>query len=175
MTNGIDNLSSFKKLINDENNQDMKSRAQEAAASVIAQAAQQGIQMSVDEAYALPSLRLQVMLNESEPVGDWFAEAEAHGLDSFQKAAEEKAIMTAVTDAKNDRHEEARKALEDELAKLSPSERMARARELGQRLPGPKTGEQKAPMTPDEKARALAEMERLPASMKIARFREVFG
>ena len=38
MTGGIDNLSSFKKLINDENNQDMKSRAQEAAASVIAQA-----------------------------------------------------------------------------------------------------------------------------------------
>lgn len=171
----IDNLSSFKKLINDENNQEMKSRAQEAAANVIAQAAQQGILMSVDEAYSLPSLRLQVMLNESEPVGDWFAEAEAHGLESFQKAAEEKAIMEAVNDAKNDRHAQAVEALEAELAQLSPAEKMRRARALGQRLPGPKTGEQKALMTPDEKARALAEMERLPASMKMARYREVFG
>lgn len=171
----IDNLSSFKKLIDDENNQEMKSRAQEAAASVIAQAARQGIRMSVDEAYSLPSVRLQVMLNENEPVGDWFAEAEAHGLESFQKAAEERAVMEAVADAKNDRHAQAVEALETELSKLSPGERMARARQLGQRLPGPKTGEQKAPMTPDEKARALAEMERLPASMKMARYREVFG
>ena len=131
--------------------------------------------MSVDEAYSLPSVRLQVMLDESEPVGDWFAEAEAHGLDSFQKAAEERAIMEAVHNAKSDRHSQAVEALESELSKMSPGERMARARELGQRLPGPKTGEQKAPMTPDEKARALAEMERLPSAMKIARYREVFG
>ncbi|MBA84423.1 hypothetical protein ACSSNL_03175 [Thalassobius sp. S69A] len=168
----IDNLSSFKKLIDDENNQVMKSRAQEAAANVIAQAARQGIRMSVDEAYSLPSARLQVMLNENEPVGDWFAEAEAHGLESFQRAAEERAVMEAVADAKNDRHAQAVEALETELSKLSPGERMARARELGQRLPGP--GETKRqPLSPAEKAAALQELERLLAAMKMARVREL--
>lgn len=168
----IDNLSSFKKLIDDENNQEMKSRAQEAAANVIAQAARQGIRMSVDEAYSLPSVRLQVMLNENEPVGDWFAEAESHGLESFQKAAEERAVMEAVADAKNDLHAQAVEALETELSKLSPGERMARARQLGQRLPGP--GETKRqPLSPAEKAAALQELQRLPAAMKMARAREL--
>jgi len=117
-------------------------------------------------------VRLQVMLNESEPVGDWFAEAESHGLESFQKAAEERAVMEAVADAKNDRHAQAVEALETELSKLSPGERMARARQLGQRLPGP--GETKRqPLSAAEKAAALQELERLPAALKMARAREL--
>lgn len=169
----IDNSVSFKKMLNDEKNEDLKFKAQEIAASYIAEAAQRGINMTLDDCYALSTVRLHVLTGER--INDnWMDEAEGT-LETFQKAAEERAVMEAVADAKSDRHEEARKALEGELAKLSPSERMARARELGQRLPGPKTGEQKAPMTPDEKARALAEMERLPASMKMARYREVFG
>lgn len=169
----IDNNVSFKKLLSDESNEDLKFKAQEIAAQYIGEAAQRGVQMTLDDAYSLSAVRLHVLTGE-RVTDDWWSEAEGT-LDSFQKAAEERAVMEAVADAKNDRHAQAVEALETELSKLSPGERMARARQLGQRLPGPKTGEQKAPMTPDEKARALAEMERLPASMKMARYREVFG
>lgn len=94
------------------------------------------------------------LLDQAEPVGDWFAEGEAHGLESSRAAAEEKALMSAVADSKNSEHAKAVEALETELAKLSPAEKMRRVRELGQRLPSP--GEtSRPPMTAEEKAAAF--------------------
>ena len=170
----MDNLANFKSMLDADGNEDMKARAQKAAAHVIGLAAQQGISMSVEEAYALPSVRLMTLLDEGAPVGDWFAEAEQAGLESFRSAAEEKALMSAVADSKNTEHAKAVDTLNEELSKLTPAEKMRRARELGMRLPGP--GEKgRAPMTPEEKAAALVELERLPIAMKLARYREVFG
>lgn len=170
----MDNVANFKSMLDADGNEDMKARAQKAAAHVIGLAAQQGISMSVDDVYSLPSVRLMTLLDEDAPVGDWFSEAEQAGLESFRAAAEEKALMGAVADRKNTEHAKAVDALNEELSKLSPAEKMRRARELGMRLPGP--GETtRPPLTVEEKATELAALERLPAAMKLARYREVFG
>lgn len=168
----IDNAASFKAMLNDEKNEDLKFEAQEIAAQYIAEAAQSGIHMTLDDCYSLNAIRLHVLTGEA--VVDNWADEGATTLPAFQKAAEERAVMEAVKDAKNDRHTAAVAELETELSKLSPAEKMKRARELGQRLPGPKTGARQE-LTAEEKGKALADMERLPAAMKIARYREVFG
>lgn len=170
----IDNAKSFKEKINSRGEEDAKAHAELIAANVIEEAAQRGIRMSQDDAFALPSVRLAAFLKEDAPVGDWWAEFENSGADSYQKYADEKAIMDAVNDAKNDRHHDAVAELEAELSKLSPAEKMRRARELGQSFPGAKTGARQE-LTTEEKAKATADMLRLPASMRMARYREVFG
>ncbi len=170
----IDNAKSFKEQISAPGEEATKAHAELIATNIIEEAAQRGIHMSQDDAFALPSVRLAAFLKEDIPVGDWWSEFEASGADSYKKYANEKAIMDAVNDAKNDRHLDAVAELETELSKLSPAEKMRRARQLGQRLPGPLTGARQE-LTTEEKAKAISDMERLPAAMKMARYREVFG
>lgn len=168
----IDNLSSFKKMLSDENNEDLKFKAQEIAAQYIGEAAQRGVQMTLDDAYSLSAVRLHVLTGE-RITDDWWSEAEGT-LNSFQKARADRQIMEAINDENGDlkRKADAEAALQAELDALSPIERMKRARELGQRLTGP--GETKRqPLSPAEKAAALQELERLPAAMKMARVREL--
>lgn len=153
----IESAASFKAMLNDQINEDLKFKAPEIAAQYITEAAQLGVQMTLDDCYSLPAVRLHVIAGE-RITENWLDEAEAT-LPPFQKAAEERAVMEAVMDARNDRHTDAVAELEAELAKLSPAEKMSRARELGQRLPGPKTGARRE-LTAEEKGKALAEMER---------------
>ena len=135
----IDNLSSFAKMLSDENNEDLKFKAQEIAAQYIGEAARRGVQMTLDDAYSLSAVRLHVLTGE-RVTDDWWSEAEGT-LDNFQKAREDREIMEAINDENGDlkRKADAEAALQAELDALSPIERMKRARELGQRLPGPKT------------------------------------
>lgn len=70
----IDNAASFKAMLNDEINEDLKYKAQEVVAQYIAEAAHRGINMSVDDAYSLSAFRLHVLTGDAV-TDNWMDEA----------------------------------------------------------------------------------------------------
>jgi hypothetical protein len=170
----IDNTQSFRALIDAEGNEDLKAKAEAAAAIVIQRASEAGVMLTVEDTYSLNFTRLLALTGQE--IGDLQSEIE-EATPQGRKLSEDRELMAAVNDETGDlkRKHAAEEALQAELAKLSPAEKMRRARELGQTLPGRLTGNGDGKkMTADEKAHQLAQLEKLPASMRMARYREVF-
>lgn len=171
----MNNRENFKALIDAEGNEALKTKAEAAAALVIQRASETGVMLTVEDAFALNFTRLLALTGQE--IGDLQSEIETE-TPQGRKLAEDRELMAAVNDDTGNlkRQREAEEALQSELDKLSPAEKMRRARELGQSLPGCLTGNGEAKtMTPEEKAHHLAQLEKLPASMRMARYREVFG
>lgn len=171
----MNNRENFKALIDAEGNESLKEKAEAAAAIVIQRASETGVMLTIEDAYALNFTRLLALTGQE--IGDLQSEIEADTLHG-RKLAEDRQLMAAVNDDTGNlkRQREAEETLQSELDKLSPAEKMRRARELGQSLPGRLTGNgEKKTMTAEEKAHHLAQLEKLPASMRMARYREVFG
>jgi hypothetical protein len=171
----MDNTKNFKALIDADGNEGLKTKAEAAAAIVIQRASETGVMLTIEDAYSLNFTRLLALTGQE--IGDLQSEIEAD-TSQGRKLAEDRELMRAVHDDTGNlkRQREAEEALQSELDKLSPSEKMRRARELGQSLPGRLTGDGEAKaMTAEEKAHHLAQLEKLPASMRMAKYREVFG
>ncbi len=171
----MNNRENFKALIDAEGNEGLKAKAESAAAIVIQRASETGVLLTIEDAYSLNFTRLLALTGQE--IGDLQNEIEAE-TPQGRKLAEDRELMAAVNDDTGNlkRQREAEEALQSELDKLSPAEKMRRARELGQTLPGRLTGDgESKTLTPEEKAHHLTQLEKLPASMRMAKFREIFG
>ena len=158
----MNNTENFKALIAAKGNEALKAKAEAAAATVIQCASETGIMLTVEDTYPLSFTRLLALTGQE--FGDLQSEIEAD-TPQGRKLAEDRELMQAVHDDTGNLkwQREAEKTLQAELDKLSPAEKMRRARELGQSLSGRLTGsgESKA-MTAEEKAHHLAQLKSSP-------------
>jgi len=159
----MNNAASFKALL--ETDAKLSAKFQEVAAGYIQEAHDAGIRITLNDLMELSAVRLHAMTGEA--IGDWKAEASAQ-LPAFQRRSEEEAAMQAIMDTQSARHDEEL----ERLAAMRPEERMSAARSMRQtqRVQGSIT---KRDLTPQERAAAIAEVQKYPRSMQIGKAREL--
>ncbi|WP_273283226.1 hypothetical protein [Pseudooceanicola atlanticus] len=161
-----EDVESFRLLLKDS--PDLKDRWDSLVTLYTAEAAALGVTVSASDLMTVNAIRLHCLTGDGT-IGDWKQQA-SESIPAFREKAEAVRAGQILADTADERHD----AVAAEFDRLSPQEKMRRAREMGQTLPGPLGGERK-PMTDEERAKALRDMDRLPPGMKLARYRELFG
>ena len=133
---------------------------------ILAELAADGINVAKEDLAKLDSVRLYVLTGEV--IGDYREQARL-ALPEFARAAEARELREAIAREDHARHAEAL----DQLDGMKPDEKIRHARSIGA-VAGPRKGSAtKRDMTPDEKAAALARIEKMPRSMRIGEARRL--
>ena len=134
---------------------------------ILAELAADGINVAKEDLAKLDSVRLYVLTGEV--IGDYKEQARL-ALPEFARAAEARELREAIAREDHARHAEA----VDMLDGMTPEQKLQHARSIGA-VAGPRKGSatKRSDMTPDEKAAALARVEKMPRSMRIGEARRL--
>lgn len=134
---------------------------------ILAELAADGIYVAKEDLAKLDSVRLYVLTGEV--IGDYREQARL-ALPEFARAAEARELREAIAREDHARHAEAL----DQLDGMKPDEKIRHARSIGA-VAGPRKGSatKRSDMSADEKAAALARIEKMPRSMRIGEARRL--
>lgn len=153
-----DQYESYRRMI--QSSQVLSERWVEVTNKRIAEAAAIGVSIDRDDCLRVDAIRSEAISGDAEVGAAWFDQAQKV-LPQFKEAAERARLMEAL--AKQD--EEAM----EKVAKMNPSQRMAFARSTK----APESQEQRqSPLTTEQKAAALREVQHLRGAAKLAAARK---
>lgn len=134
---------------------------------ILAELAADGINVAKEDLAKLDSVRLYVLTGEV--FGDYKEQARL-ALPELARAAEARELREAIAREDHARHAEAL----DQLDGMTPEKKLQHARSIGA-VAGPRKGSatKRSDMTADDKAAALARIEKMPRSMRIGEARRL--